>query len=175
MPAGPTADELAARARADSIAAADRAAAAEREQAARDSAAAAARRRDEAVASLRTTLLAAVYFDYDAATLRDDSREALEAKLPVMTANAGLRVRIAGHTDSRGSDEYNLALGSRRAAEVKRFFTERGIDAGRIEIVSFGKERPTCETEAEDCWSRNRRAEFEVLAGGETLVAPAGQ
>jgi hypothetical protein len=67
-----------------------------------------------------------------------------------------LRVRVAGHTDDRGSDEYNLALGQRRAASVKRFLTERGVDDARVEIVSFGKERPTCEQQAESCWSRNR-------------------
>jgi peptidoglycan-associated lipoprotein len=113
-----------------------------------------------------------VYFDYDQAEIRDDARATLEAKLPILTANAGLRLRIAGHTDSRGSDEYNLALGSRRAASVKAFLTERGIDASRLEIVSFGEERPTCTEEEESCWSRNRRAEFEITAGGDNLTVP---
>jgi peptidoglycan-associated lipoprotein len=76
----------------------------------------------------RSTLLAAVYFDYDASELRGDSRAALEAKLPIMERFGELRVRVAGHTDDRGSDEYNLALGQRRAASVKRFLTERGVD-----------------------------------------------
>jgi peptidoglycan-associated lipoprotein len=86
-----------------------------------------------------------------------------------------VRVRVAGHTDDRGSDEYNLALGQRRAASVKRFFAERGVEAGRVDIVSFGKERPTCEEQAEACWSRNRRAEFEITAGGATLAGASGQ
>jgi peptidoglycan-associated lipoprotein len=86
-----------------------------------------------------------------------------------------LRVRVAGHTDDRGSDEYNLALGQRRAASVKRFLTERGVDDARVEIVSFGKERPTCEQQAESCWSRNRRAEFEITAGGATLAGGGGR
>lgn len=128
-------------------------------------------RRDSAVASARSTLLAPVYFDYDAAELRDDTRQALEAKLPLMTRFPALRVRVAGHTDDRGADEYNLALGQRRAASVKRFFSERGVDESRVQIVSFGKERPACEEAAESCWSRNRRAEFEVTAGGEALGA----
>ena len=113
-----------------------------------------------------------VFFDYDQAEIRADARETLEAKLPLLTANPGLRLRIAGHTDSRGADEYNLALGSRRASTVKTFLTERGIDASRIEIVSFGEERGTCAEEEESCWSRNRRAEFEVTAGGDNLALP---
>jgi peptidoglycan-associated lipoprotein len=155
--------------------------AAQRARALRDSADLAARqagsrgdqaRRDSAVAGARATLLAPVYFDYDAAELRDDTREALEAKLPLMARYPGLRVRVGGHTDDRGADEYNLALGQRRAASIKRFLTERGVEASRVQIVSFGKERPSCEEQAESCWSRNRRAEFEVTAGGEALGAP---
>lgn len=173
-PSGPTAEELA---RADSIAKAnaDRARAdsiAARERAVRDSIAAANRTRDEALAAARAALTAPVYFDYDAAAIRDDSREQLEAKIPLLTANPGIRIRIAGHTDERGSDEYNLALGQRRAASVKAFLSERGVDAGRVEIVSFGKERPTCEGQDESCFSRNRRAEFELTAGGESLTVP---
>lgn len=145
-----------------------------REAAARDSAARAQARLDSIVNAARATLNAPVYFDYDAADLRDDARGVLEAKLPILTGNAGLRIRIAGHTDSRGSDEYNLALGQRRASAVKDWLTGRGIDGSRIEIVSFGEERGTCTEEAESCWSQNRRAEFEVTAGGERLTVPGG-
>lgn len=145
-----------------------------REAAARDSAARAQARLDSILNAARATLNAPVYFDYDAADLRDDARGVLEAKLPILTANSGLRIRIAGHTDSRGSDEYNLALGQRRASAVKDWLTGRGIDGGRIEIVSFGEERPGCTEEAESCWSQNRRAEFEVTAGGERLTVPGG-
>ncbi|MGZ8378863.1 MAG: OmpA family protein [Gemmatirosa sp.] len=162
----------------DSIDAAARArAAAEqaaRDAAARDSAARAQARLDSIVNAARATLNAPVYFDYDAADLREDARGVLEAKLPILTANAGLRIRIAGHTDSRGSDEYNLALGQRRASAVKDWLTGRGIDGSRVEIVSFGEERGTCTDEAESCWSQNRRAEFEVTAGGERLTVPGG-
>jgi len=158
--------------------------AAQRARALRDSADLAARQaaerarqagRDSATTGARSTLLAAVYFDYDASELRGDSRAALEAKLPIMERFGELRVRVAGHTDDRGSDEYNLALGQRRAASVKRFLTERGVDDARVEIVSFGKERPTCEEQAESCWSRNRRAEFEITAGGATLAGGGGR
>jgi len=170
----PSAEELARQRQRDSLDDAQRA------RAARDSADLAARQAaeraaraggDSAVAGARATLLAPVYFDDDAAEVRGDARAALEAKLPLMEQYPEVRVRVAGHTDDRGSDEYNLALGQRRAAAVKRFFSERGVDASRVEIVSFGKERPTCEEQAESCWSQNRRAEFEITAGGSTIGA----
>ena len=143
-----------------------------REQAVRDSLARLQSQRDAALAAARAALTAPIYFDYDAAEIRNDARATLESKLPVLTANPNLRLRIAGHTDSRGSDEYNLALGQRRAASVKAFLSERGIDATRIDIVSFGRERPTCTDDEESCWSRNRRAEFEVASGGDSITLP---
>jgi peptidoglycan-associated lipoprotein len=155
------------RRRADSIANARA-----REQAVRDSLGRLQQQREAALAAARSALTAPIFFDYDQAEIRTDARTTLESKLPVLTANPGLRLRIAGHTDSRGSDEYNLALGQRRASSVKAFLTERGIDATRIEIVSFGRERGTCTEEDESCWSKNRRAEFEVTAGGDNITLP---
>jgi peptidoglycan-associated lipoprotein len=159
----------AARAREDSIARARA-----RDQFVRDSIARANADRESRLNAARAALTATVYFDYDQADIRDDARSALEAKLPILTANPSVRLRIAGHTDSRGSDEYNLALGARRASSVKAFLTERGVDASRVEIVSFGEERGTCTEEEESCWSRNRRAEFEITAGGTPLALPNG-
>jgi peptidoglycan-associated lipoprotein len=155
------------RRRADSIANARA-----REQAVRDSLSRLQQQREAALAAARSALTAPIFFDYDQAEIRSDARTTLESKLPVLTANQGLRLRIAGHTDSRGSDEYNLALGQRRASSVKAFLTERGIDGTRIEIVSFGRERGTCTEEEESCWSKNRRAEFEVTAGGDNITLP---
>ena len=123
-----------------------------------------------AVAAATAALTATIYFDYDRSDITDDSRTKLDAKVPVLTQNTGVRIRIAGHTDSRGSDEYNLALGQRRAAAAKRYLTDRGVDGSRIEIVSFGEERPTCTDESEGCWSRNRRDEFEITGGQITAV-----
>ena len=123
-----------------------------------------------AAATATATLTATVYFDYDRSDITDDTRTKLDAKVPILTQNSAVKIRIAGHTDSRGSDEYNLALGQRRAAAAKRYLTDRGVDAGRIEIVSFGEERPTCSDEAESCFSRNRRDEFEITAGSITAV-----
>jgi peptidoglycan-associated lipoprotein len=117
----------------------------------------------------RAVLEAPVYFSYDRSDLEAQAREALDAKLGVLRANPAVRVRITGHTDDRGSDEYNLALGQRRAAAAKRFLTQREIDPARIEIASVGEEQGVCADEAESCWSRNRRAEFVVTAG--TLAA----
>jgi len=126
--------------------------------------------KNKAIETARVALTATVYFDLDKSDITDDTRTKLDAKVPVLTQNATVKIRIAGHTDSRGSDEYNLALGQRRAAAAKRYLTDRGIDASRIEIVSFGEERGTCSDEDESCWSRNRRDEFEITAGQITAV-----
>ncbi len=125
-----------------------------------------------AIEAARSALTAVIYFDYDASDIRADSRGTLEAKVPVLTANPSVRLRIAGHTDSRGSDEYNLALGQRRAAAAKQYLTDRGVDPSRIEIVSLGEERPVDPAENEAAWSRNRRAEFEIIGGGTDIQPP---
>lgn len=123
-------------------------------------------------ANLRALLEAPVLFEYDASDVTGEARIVLDAKLPVLRTNAALRVRISGHTDSRGSDEYNLALGLRRAAATRKYLSDRGIDVARIDIVSFGEERPSATGEGEDSFSKNRRAEFEILSGAESLRVP---
>lgn len=125
-----------------------------------------------AIEAARASLTAVIYFDYDASDIRADSRGTLEAKVPVLTANPSVRLRVTGHTDSRGSDEYNLALGQRRAAAAKQYLTDRGVDPSRIEIVSLGEERPADPAENESAWARNRRAEFEIIAGGTNIQPP---
>lgn len=162
------------RARQDSLAAIERTR--------QDSLAAIERARQDSIAgmnsrmgAMRSALTAAVMFEYDQSELTDDGRAVLDAKLPIMNANPSLRVRIAGHTDSRGSDEYNLALGQRRAASVKRYLVQRGIDGARLEVTSFGEERAVASGEDESAYAQNRRAEFEVTAGGDDLMMPAGQ
>ena len=147
---------LADKRRADSIAAAN---------AAREAA-----ERERALAATKATLAAPVYFDYDSDELSGDARASLDAKLPIFRANPSLRVRISGHTDERGSDEYNLALGQRRAAAVKRYLGDQGIDGGRLDIVSFGEERKAVDGGTEESFRMNRRAEFELVAGAESLV-----
>ena len=127
---------------------------------------------ERAIAATKAALAAPVYFEYDSDELSGDARATLDAKLPIFRANPNLRIRVAGHTDERGSDEYNLALGQRHAAAVKRYLTDQGIDSGRLDIVSFGEERPAVTESTEEAYRMNRRAEFEVIAGGDTLVAP---
>jgi peptidoglycan-associated lipoprotein len=121
---------------------------------------------------LRGTVMASINFDFDRSELRDDAKAALDAKIPILMANSGVTIRIAGHADERGSSEYNLALGTRRAAAAKRYLVERGIAEGRIETVTQGEERPLCTESSENCWAQNRRDEFEITAGGPMLTAP---
>jgi len=121
---------------------------------------------------LRSTVTSGINFDFDKSDLRDDSRANLDAKIPILLANASVTIRVAGHADERGSSEYNLALGQRRAAAAKRYLVERGVAEGRIETTSFGEERPACTESNEGCWSQNRRDDFEITAGGPTLVRP---
>ncbi len=168
--AGPNADSL-ARAQAD---AARRAAEdAARRRAADSAAAAAAALRNRANAgALAATLTAMVHFDYDQAELRPGDRAILDAKVPILQANSGVMIRIAGHTDERGSDEYNLALGQRRAAAVKAYLVQHGIPDARIATVSYGEEHPIAQGSDESAFSQNRRAEFDITSGGNNLRSP---
>jgi peptidoglycan-associated lipoprotein len=122
--------------------------------------------------ALRNTLREVIHFDFDESDLRDDARARLDTKLPILLANPGLSIRISGHADERGSDEYNLALGQRRAAAAKRYLTERGVADGRLETVSFGEEQPAAGGSDESSYTANRRAEFEITSGGDRLARP---
>jgi peptidoglycan-associated lipoprotein len=106
-----------------------------------------------------------VFFDYDESTLRVDAQEALAAKVPFLRSNPSIRMRIDGHADERGSVEYNLALGMRRANAVREYLTGFGIDASRFETFSFGEDQPLASGSNESAWSQNRRAEFRVTSG----------
>jgi len=128
--------------------------------------------RARASAAARAAIESKVYFNYDQSDLSGEARATLDSKLPVLRSNPGMRLRISGHADERGSDEYNLALGQRRAAAVKRYLTDQGVDGGRLDIVSYGEERPAVEGETEDAFRLNRRAEFEIVAGGDNIVVP---
>ena len=100
------------------------------------------------------------YFDYDKADIRSDTREALSQTAEYLKANPSTRVTIEGHCDERGSTEYNLGLGDRRAAAVKEYLVSLGISADRMNTVSFGKEKPFCIEHNETCWQQNRRGHF---------------
>jgi peptidoglycan-associated lipoprotein len=127
-------------------------------------------RRERGAAAARAALGAQVYFDFDRDELRPEAEATLSAKVPVLQANPALRIRIEGNADDRGSDEYNLALGQRRSAAARRYLVSRGIDAARIDVVSYGEERPVCRDDVESCWHLNRRDEFTIVAGGERLA-----
>jgi len=161
--AQPNADSLAAlraRQRADSIAAAERAA--------REAAAASDRRSAGEAAAV---LAQKVYFDYDRDNLRDDARATLDAKVPILIANPSVTLAITGHTDERGTAEYNLALGQRRAAQVKRYLTSKGVEDARLSTQSMGDSQPAVQGSDESAYQQNRRAEFQASGAG-TLVAP---
>jgi peptidoglycan-associated lipoprotein len=164
-PTGPSEEEL-ARARADSIAAARAAA----EEAARQRAAAeAAAARERAVAAARTTLEQMVFFDYDKSDIRDDAAAVLRGKVDILRASPQVQIQIQGHADERGSTEYNLALGNRRAEAVRQFLAGFGIAESRFAIISYGEERPLEMGSSEGAWSRNRRAQFVITAGANAI------
>jgi len=117
------------------------------------------------LARKRTVLEEIVFFDYDDASIRADSRATLDAKVAVLRGDGAIRLRVMGHADERGSTEYNLALGMRRAQSIKDYLAGYGITADRLEVQSFGEERPLATGHDEGSWSRNRRGEFSILAG----------
>jgi len=100
------------------------------------------------------------YFDTDKADLRPDAREALSSTANFLKAYPSVKVTVEGHCDERGSTEYNLGLGDRRASAVKQYLVSLGIGADRLTTVSFGKEKPSCMEHGEPCWQQNRRGHF---------------
>jgi peptidoglycan-associated lipoprotein len=101
--------------------------------------------------------MADALFDYDEATLRDDGRAVLSKDADYLKRWTTVRITVEGHADSRGTAEYNLALGGRRAAAVKDYLVSLGVSGDRIITVSKGKEQPVCAEETDACWQRNRR------------------
>jgi peptidoglycan-associated lipoprotein len=132
---------------------------------ARARAAADAAENERKMSALRASLEEMVYFDYNEDKLRDDAAVILGQKVQILRANPGIRMRITGHTDERGSVEYNQALGMRRAQVVKDYLTGFTIDEGRLEIVSMGEDQPQDPGHEESAWSRNRRAAFTITSG----------
>ena len=120
--------------------------------------------RSEEVERSRAALADRIHFAYDASELTTEAQTTLRTKLPVLRSEAGLRLRIEGHADERGSTEYNLALGLRRARAAQEYLAAFGIDAGRLPVETLGEDRPLERGHDERAWSMNRRAEF-VPAG----------
>lgn len=156
-------DSLAAKARADSLAALASHADSVRAEVMRET-------MDSSKSAMSTGLDASdaammaerVHFDFNKAELSDADVTTLQQKLGILQAHPQLMVQIAGNCDERGSEEYNLALGERRAASAKRWLTAHGIATDRITIVSYGKERPLDSGHDETAWAHNRRDDFVV-------------
>jgi len=104
-----------------------------------------------------------VHFGYDSYELGDSARELLRINGDWLQSNASAKVEIEGHTDSRGTVEYNLALGAKRATAVRDYLASLGVPSERITTISYGKELPLCQDESESCWAQNRRAHFVIL------------
>jgi len=105
-----------------------------------------------------------VYFDFDRAEVRRTDLPTLDRNAGWMLENPKLAILVVGHTDERGSPEYNLALGDRRAKWAVSYLVAKGVPARRFEVVSYGSQRPACQESTEGCWTRNRRAQFLVRA-----------
>ena len=148
------------RMRQDSIDAANRRAQMDRDAAAR------------ALADARSMVNAPIYFDYDKSEIRTDAKAALDSKLALLRANSSMKIRIEGNTDARGSNEYNMALGLRRANAARRYLVSQGIDNARFEVVSYGEERPVDQGTTEDAYAKNRRDDFVITVGGDNIQVP---
>jgi peptidoglycan-associated lipoprotein len=107
-------------------------------------------------------LLADIHFDYDAADLRDADKSVLSQNAEFLKSHDYIKVTVQGHCDERGTVEYNLALGEKRARNAYDYLVSLGVAADRLKTVSYGKEIPLCQESGESCWARNRRAHFEI-------------
>ena len=113
----------------------------------------------------RMALEERIHFELDRSDLTATARTTLSAKAEILRSSPQVTLRIDGHADERGSDEYNLALSKRRASEAKRFLVSQGVDASRLEVVAHGEERPIDAASTEAAWAANRRADFSVSSG----------
>lgn len=105
-----------------------------------------------------------VYFDFDKSAIRADAYEALQAHAQYLANHQGSTIRIEGHADERGTREYNMALGERRAKAVVSFLTANGAGGAQLEVVSYGEEKPVADGHEEGSWAQNRRAELVYTA-----------
>ena len=166
-PPPPQADQDSLQRYNDSVAAAEAERRAEAERLAAERAAEAERQR--AVRAARAALEEMVFFDYDMSDIRDDAEATLRAKVDILRASPQVQGRIEGHADERGSTEYNMALGNRRAEAIRQFLVGFGLGENRFEIVYFGEGRPLQQGSTESDWARNRRGQFVITAGADAI------
>ena len=112
-----------------------------------------------------TSPLKEVYFGYDRYDLDTEARATLKANADWLKANVAARVEVEGHCDERGTSEYNLALGAKRAQAAKDYLVTLGVTVSRLSTISYGEELPVCKEQNEDCWQKNRRARFVIVSG----------
>lgn len=105
-----------------------------------------------------------VYFDFDQFTIRDDMKQRMDANAAFLNNNPSVRIEIQGNCDDRGTNEYNIALGEKRAMAAKRYLINMGVDPDRMDVVSFGEERPLDPADTPEAWAKNRRDDF-VITG----------
>jgi peptidoglycan-associated lipoprotein len=173
-PAAPAVDaNSAAQRRADSLAALDAQRRADSVAAANAAAARDAAARETQV-EMNNLLAQKVYFDFDSDQLRDDAVSTLDQKAAVLQANPSVTLVVTGHTDERGTAEYNLALGQRRAAQVKRYLVGKGLSDARLTTQSLGDSQPVAAGSDEAAYQQNRRAEFQARGVNGALVRPRG-
>jgi peptidoglycan-associated lipoprotein len=110
-----------------------------------------------------TLVMDTVYFEYDQSTLSETAKETLVRNAEWLRSNPNARVQVEGNADERGTNEYNLALGERRATAVKSYLTSLGIDGTRLVTISYGEERPTDSGHGEESWAKNRRVDFKAM------------
>jgi peptidoglycan-associated lipoprotein len=116
--------------------------------------------RNPTIDELFRTNVQTIYFDYDKSNIRADQMSRIQGNAAFLKQNPNVRFTIEGNCDERGSQEYNLALGDRRANAVKDYLVSQGISESRINVISYGEDRPTCREETESCMQNNRRADF---------------
>jgi peptidoglycan-associated lipoprotein len=109
-----------------------------------------------------------VHFDYDKYSIRSEDRDLLQRQATWLQKYPQVRVTIEGHCDERGTREFNLALGARRANAVREYLVSLGLSSARLDTISYGKERPMCTESSESCWSQNRRGVTTITSGAAT-------
>ena len=125
-------------------------------------------KRGDSTATPGSSPLKDVYFDFDSYDVRADARDLLKTNGGWLKANSAAHVEIEGHCDERGTAEYNIALGAKRAQSAKDYLVTLGIPADRLSTVSYGQEIPVCKEHNEECWQKNRRARFVIQAARPT-------
>ncbi len=121
-------------------------------------------RREVEKVALRESAFDTIYFDFDKSDIRSDQRSRINKNAQLLSENRNVRIRIEGHCDERGTNEYNMALGQRRADSAKQYFVDYGISSSRITTISYGEERPAATGHNESAWSQNRRGELKITS-----------